>query len=409
MDKQSRKELILSQATTDSPQLQVVCVSTREQFDALKSEWDALAETQVKTIFLTHDWLDLWWQFYGAHFELWTLTVREAGPHGRLIGILPLILKRDGAGFRRLMFMGAGEVTPNHLDVIAYPDLKLNVLRALAIYLRRVSNQWDILQLDKVPADSYTVKQFPKLLGNEELTTWLATSAQCPFVELPDSFEAFLQSRGSSTRRNFRHNLRLLERNLADARFVRVQTDAELDIAFTALVRLHQSRWTQKGYPGAFSNERFVGFHRVMAKRALRTNHLRFYYLQIGSDIAATKYCYRVAESVQFYQKAFDDRWQELSLGFVMDGYAIQQSIIEGARQVDFLEGTEPHKEAWSTGVRDNVCLHAYSPHWRGKVSHWRARATARLVEWSMQNVPLEIRRPIRQAVLRLRRSSPRS
>jgi CelD/BcsL family acetyltransferase involved in cellulose biosynthesis len=193
---------------------------------------------------------------------------------------------------------------------------------------------------------------------------------------------------------------------LPEARFARVENVEELNLAMDALIRMHQARWTRKGYPGAFSNDRFIGFHRTVALRALQAGHLRLYFLQIGSEIAAVRYSYRIADCVQFYLPGFDDRWSDYSPGVLLNGYSIAQSILEGARKIDFLEGGEQYKEHWATDTRDNLRMRVFAPHWRGNLAYVYTQAATRAKDWGVRYLPLGIRRPIWQAVLRLRTAS---
>jgi CelD/BcsL family acetyltransferase involved in cellulose biosynthesis/LmbE family N-acetylglucosaminyl deacetylase len=406
VDTPIRKEEPVNEAMTDHAPLQLTRLSSIAQFNALEAEWNTLAETRVETIFLTHDWLRLWWQFYGADYDLWTLIARDGRTHGELVGIVPLMLHRDSNGFGRLMFMGAGDITPNHLDIIARPDKRMDVLRGLSAYLCQTSAQWDIFELDKLPADACTAEQLNALLHAQGLVTRIETTARCPYVELPASFETFLQACGPSTRKNFGKNRRRFERDFSDVRIARVETVEELNMVMDALIRMHQVRWTQKGYPGSFSNDHFVGFHRAMALRALQAGCLRLYFIRIGLEIAAVRYCYRIADSIQFYQTAFDNRWSEYSPGFLIGCYAIEQSILEGARKIDFLEGNEQHKEHWAKNIQDNLRLRVYAPHWRGKLANVHTQATTKALDWGTGYLPLRIRRPIWQAVLKVRTAS---
>ena len=79
-----------------------------------RAEWDGLVRAMPRpSPFLLHGWLAEWWRHYGDGAEL---TVHVARHDGRLVGALPLVIRRR-AGLRVASFMGG------RLSVL--PDLLL--------------------------------------------------------------------------------------------------------------------------------------------------------------------------------------------------------------------------------------------------------------------------------------------
>src|SRR5688572_11759160 len=110
-----------------------------EGFDRLRDVWGRLvAAGGTENVFLEQAWLARWWRAYGAGQELWTLAASDGGA-GDVGAILPMALERGRGGVRRLTFMGAGEVAPNHLDLLATPEARSDTALAGAVcgYLLR--------------------------------------------------------------------------------------------------------------------------------------------------------------------------------------------------------------------------------------------------------------------------------
>src|SRR3990172_3214461 len=95
-----------------------------------------------------------WWRIYGADHELWTLVARDS--NGALLGIAPLVMERRHLGTRRLFMMGANEIQPDHLDFIVCAEAHAGVVCEFSAYLWQVRAQWDLLDLDSLPAESPT-------------------------------------------------------------------------------------------------------------------------------------------------------------------------------------------------------------------------------------------------------------
>ena len=105
-------------------------VTTQDAFVALGVEWDRLARL-TENIFLERSWLSTWLEIYGTACTPWVLTARNEGV---LVAAMPLAAVKDVFS-RRLEFMGAGPLTPNHLDIIALPELRSRALEAFAARL----------------------------------------------------------------------------------------------------------------------------------------------------------------------------------------------------------------------------------------------------------------------------------
>lgn len=377
----------------------VECLTTFDQFRILEQEWEQLSAQRVDTIFLSYLWLQEWWHIYGADYQIWTLAARQGG---KLIGVMPLILSRALFGIRRLMFMGVGELTPNHLDVITDPEKRDQVFRAFVAHLCQRASVWDVLELDKIPGDSSSMDLLSAALRAEGLSVRTEISATCPYIELPASFEEYLASRGSTTRESYRRVRRKLEKDFPAASYGMAQTPEEVRRVMGALIQLHQARWLQQGFLGSFSNQEFIDFHCTMAQKALRSNMLRLYYLQVNDEIIAVYYCYRIADSVQFYLGGFDERYSKYSPGILINAFAIEQSILEGAKHFDFLEGEERYKQHWMTHSRENLVLRAFRRNGRGRLAEMNLGLRRLLVYTARRFLPEKTRLAIRRVLQRL-------
>lgn len=383
--------------SSENGRLTVDRLSTFEQFAALQPEWQALENKCAKTIFIKYFWLCQWWQTYGADLDLWTLTVRDAG---ELVGILPLMLVRSAAGVRRLTLMGTGEITPNHLNIIAEPEKYIPVAEALTAYLGKTL-AWDVLEFDKLVAESPLIDMLGNHLRTKGLIVQSKVSAECSCIRLPETYELYLKTRSHNMRRRIHKARQHLVRDYPTAAFKRVETPEELEKAMAALIRLHQIRWQKRGYPGSFSNDDFIGFHKAVALSALQQGHLRSCYLEVDDEIIAVKYAFVIADTVQGYLSSFDDRWADYSLGTVLTSYQIESSIESGLQLYDFLEGGESYKSEWAVESQDNVLLQAFTPNLRGRLTYFTTVFAGKFVNWAVESVPVQIRRPLWQALLR--------
>lgn len=382
------------------PGLRVEKVTTLNDFLAVFDEPEGQTALRTENIFLTPLWLSHWWQVYGNEYQVHALLVREGQ---ELVGMLPLALRKTAGGLRCLSFMGAGELTPNDLDILAVPERQHEVLIALAVYLSNTASEWDVLDLDKLPVGSPTIQVFDAHFRSRGHLTDLRLSAQCFSTTLPASVNEFLDRLPASMQRNIRKRQRRLEQDHPDARFVQASTPEQVDHAFEALVKLHQARWVKRGYPGAFSSRRFLAFHRSIAPQALQSGLLRLVYLQAGANVIAVEYIFRVGSVVHDYLGGFDEGWSKYSPGNLLLIFAIQASIESGIRVFDFLEGDESYKQDWGTEVRENSCLHIFSTGWRSRLEYVKFKAVKSVKRFLIRILPKNIRRSLWRLYLRLK------
>src|SRR5690349_21801716 len=61
--------------------------------DPLRSEWDRLALALVSPIYMSYDWVRLWWMYYGGNGELRVFIFFKGED---LVGIVPMYLSKVG-------------------------------------------------------------------------------------------------------------------------------------------------------------------------------------------------------------------------------------------------------------------------------------------------------------------------
>jgi len=334
-------------------------------FLELGDAWDGLASSAVETIFLTREWLTSWLETMAPDAELHVMT---AWSGGRLVAALPLCGGAGDSG-RRWRFMGAGSLTPNHLDIIAEPPFAAAAREGFVEMLLEESGAWDVLEFDKLPADTETAGALHAAFVRAGRATARSVSATCPYIELPPTFDEYLATRGRDHRKDLRRKSRRIAERPEGHRFAAVETAAAADEAIEALMRFHQSRYEAMGHPGAFANSDVVRFHRLVVPRLLASGRLRMKTLSVGGRLAAVSYACRAGSDVQLYLTSFDESFSSLGPGLLLQLHSVAESILEGARRFDFLEGTEAYKSAWCTDERENIRLRVFNATPRGLLS----------------------------------------
>jgi CelD/BcsL family acetyltransferase involved in cellulose biosynthesis len=341
--------------------LEVSIVRSNEELTSLKDAWDACVERYPgSSVFVTWDWLHLWWVHYGRGQPLRLVVARG---EGRVLGLLPLYVQRRRmlAGFssRVLRPVGrGGDTAPDYLGAIVDGDHEQEVLPALcqAVVADR---SWDAMDLTDFLEDSAFPAAMEAACREGGLRVHRRPFGRIPVAPLPATWDAYL----ANMRRDQRHNVRRARRRLVEEHKGRLFTwedAASLDRAIDRLGELHRLRWKDRAESHSFSTEEYVAFHRDVMHACHARGRLRLHCLELEGELVAMNYCYAFRDEMCLFQCGFEPRLEKLRPGYVLVGWSIEQAIAEGMRVFDFLKGEYAYKRIWAPDSRTTGLLHAY-------------------------------------------------
>jgi CelD/BcsL family acetyltransferase involved in cellulose biosynthesis len=179
----------------------------------------------------------------------------------------------------------------------------------------------------------------------------------CPYITLPPSWDAFLRTLRSDARKDLGRRWRRL-REQGEVTIERVTAPDQLEPAWRVLLRLHDDRRQVAGGRSAFTATRSLAFHRAFLQRAAERGWLRLYLMRVGDRYVAAEYCLSMGGRVVDLQTGFDAGWSRFGVSTLLLGHAIEQAIVEGAAEFDFLRGGEAYKQQrWAAALRSDRSL----------------------------------------------------
>jgi len=310
-------------------------------FDTLAGEWDALLHrSAADALFLTLKYQRTWWHHLGEG-ELLILAVRDNGENGELVGIAPLFATDNPQGERVLATVGCVEVS-DYLDLIVAQGWEEAVYSALLDYLAGPSAPaWDMLGLCNTHQDSPTLKVLPILAEARGWAVSMAKDDVCPIVELPGTWEEYLQMLGGKQRREIRRKLRRAGSQAALGWYI-VGPEHNLEAEVEDFLDLMAASTPDKA---AFLTPRMRDFFRQLARMAYNADWLQLAFLEIGGRKAAAYLNFVYNNRVLVYNSGLDWRaFPNLSAGIVLAAYCIRHAIEEGYEAFDFMQGDERYK-----------------------------------------------------------------
>lgn len=368
--------------------------------NSLTERWnDLLSRSGQHNIFLTLEWLSLWWSLEGAGCSLYLLSVEDSA--GELVGAAPLMVKEERwlgkVPIREIAFLGSGRACSDHLDFLARSGLETEVAVSIGRYLREHQSEWDVLHLTGLRENSATPAALMDYLGREY--RWEEQSATpCPYLPIMGTWDAFLRTKGAKFRKKLRYERRVFDEKLK-GQFRACETAEEVSQTLGRMSQLNAARWRKSASGSAFADRRFAGFHEKVALGFLTRGWLRLTRLDVGGEIGAVLYAFAYGGKIFFYNSAFDPRWARYSPGSVLLGCCVEKAFDEGVEEFDFLRGSSAYKQDWTSLMRYDRSVLVVSPGKR--VLLWQtARSTLNLVRTRQgHRLPQPVRRLIKRVM----------
>ena len=302
----------------------------QETFDSLDKRWlDLLPDSSNNTIFTNPIWQRLWWDEFGAGYQLLLFSLQK---NGMLSAIAPLKIK-DG----HLSFIGCPDLC-DYMDFVVRKGPEAEAYASLTHHLLELD--WQTLSLSGVAARSPTYQYLPDLLREHGLTVEVGIEDVCPTVELPSNWEEYL----SSLRKKDRHELRRKMRRLYNAGDARYYVADDPDLFSNDLEDFLSLLVKSRADKAQFLTTEVKGFFQSTVSRLAKEGYVKLLFLELGGRRVSSAICFDYNDSFLLYNSGYDDTYSSLSVGLLLKAFCLKEAIAMGKKSFDFLRGTEPYK-----------------------------------------------------------------
>ncbi|HYD98054.1 MAG TPA: GNAT family N-acetyltransferase [Alphaproteobacteria bacterium] len=346
---------------TAGPAAAVTLARDAAALAALRPHWEALAERCGAGPFQLPVWVESWWRHIGEAGGF-RLAVAAAWRDGRLVGLLPLAIRRRRWG-RQLEWAAT--------DVLDYPDALIDPGEATLPLLDRM---WADLRR----AGGWDVARLADLRPAAACRPWIAARLRfCARTEPAYCIDLPAPGEGGWLRRQggqYRRNVPRAERRLAELGPValdRAATPAEIRDATAALAAQKQRWMAATGHSGAVAAPGMADFLAEVAGVLAARDLLELHALRCGERVAGIVMALRIGRSLGIFLPAYDIDLANAAPGKVMLTRLIEGAVARGYRQVDFLRGGESYKQETADRQVPLACAVAG----RGPLGHLLAAA----------------------------------
>ena len=333
--------------------------------DKKAQAWQLLSENHYNpNIFLTFDWLKLWWEVYSTQQDkLQLIYVWDAQ---EIIAIFPIYLQHAS----QIRFVGTGEpeadeVCSEYLDILVKDNNPQLVCKVIVQYLQTLFTAKYSVTFNNILENSHILS----ILNAVRDTTILISQpvGSRYFISLPTSYPAFEQTRSKCFITQAKRKMRKFEK--LNSEVFQVSSQNDFKDAMHMLVKLHNTNWQNRGVVGAFESDKFKLFHHKFAKLMLDKGCLSMTGLKIDNVIIGVIYNFTYQGIKAFYQMGIDSTIKHnISAGTLLHLVEIESSINSGNTMYDFMKGDDinSYKSAYTQDKTPMFNVSLYNKDFKG-------------------------------------------
>ena len=342
-----------------APTLRVETVESLARLTALELAWTELYKRDPEAqFFLSWPFIERVARAARGEFRI---LVAWSGD-GRAVGILPLRLmtrwSADKGVLRNELHMLGWRFWSDFTGILCDPDLEAEAIDALTGQMRRMD--WGRLLINYMRTGPARLERFcrafPEDLFEHEhqeqkINKGQVDNLKAPYVDLADSFEAYLSDRLSANRRQkLRRLLRQLENDEA-LRVTRcVPETASRDVSI--LTGLWRTMYAT--VKGSLTEELAESYGEIV-EAGLSIGAVYLPVLWHGDNPIAAHACFvdPVRRELHFFVAGRNPMVTDPPAGLLLHAHTIRWAIANGIERYEFLQGDEAYKYAFGARDRD--------------------------------------------------------
>jgi CelD/BcsL family acetyltransferase involved in cellulose biosynthesis len=347
------------------PTFRVETITDYSSFLDLEPVWDRLVEEAgIDHPFLTHEWVRVWWECFGAGNQLHILVVTAGG---KPVAIAPLMLTHVwmyGCRVRRLQFIS--NVHTQRADVIIsrWPQ---EAYQAIWECLANQMAQWDVLKLSQVPSGSLTLEELPRLAAEKGFHIGFWGPISSPYLPLRGTWDSYYESLDSKHRSNLRNRMKRLSQ-LGQVGLEEVSSGEHLDSGLEEGLRIEAAAWKGKAGTAICCCPELHRFYTRFARIAAQRGWLRLQFLTVNGRRIAFHYSLRYKNSLFLLKPGYDPDYAPYSPSNLLCSLVLRDAFKEGLSNYEFLGTADEWKLRWTGATKPHSWLFIFSNALRARI-----------------------------------------
>jgi len=323
-----------------------------DTLDPLAGEWSELADRVEAAPYLYPGWHRAWRTAF-AGGALRVLAARRAG---RLVGVLPMEVRRGG-------WRAPTNAHSPGFDILALDDEAASVLAA-ALFEERPRH----LTIRPVDADGRALQALAAAAAAHGYMTLAHPSGRAPHLRLARD----LRTHERALSRNLRHDVERRLRRLCETGSVSIEI-ANGRTGLEDLLRegfgVEAESWKGRRGTAIAAHNDTTRFYRDLAQWAADAGWLRLAFLRLDGRAIAFQFDLESGSRYYSLKIGYDPAFERFSPGKLLVYTMIARGVARGFRTYELLGTEEPWKERWTDLSRAQVSFRAFSPSTTGRLA----------------------------------------
>ncbi|MBI3384644.1 GNAT family N-acetyltransferase [Candidatus Gottesmanbacteria bacterium] len=296
------------------------------------NEWNRLIEnSHTATVFQTPEYLLSWRESFVSQKEVLLISIFE---DLEVIGIAVFRKQADKATLLGTDRIGlGGDLVTDFGDIIAKEGKEKEIWKEVLLALGKNGIKEVVLDYIRQTSPSFTA--LTKLGHSHEEMLDNAIPDVSPSLDLPKTFNDYLNLLERKNRHELQRKLRRLENTGYDIRVSAKATD------ITEFIRLHKASTLTKD---RFMNSEMVNFFTKIAKGLFSKGFIDLVFMEVEGKSVASTLSFLWKREYWLYNSGFDRNYKDLAVGLLLKGLTIKRAIDLGYNKYNFLRGNERYK-----------------------------------------------------------------
>tara|TARA_Y100000385_G_scaffold277975_1_gene325690 strand:- start:1782 stop:2798 length:1017 start_codon:yes stop_codon:yes gene_type:complete len=334
--------------------MHVNTIDSLDDFNQLETDWNTVYSKDPESqFFLSWTWFPR--IFLDHPDQCRILAVRQDLPGSEYIGFFPIRIKTKWSKSKKLFcneIQMAGTLHwGQYHGFICEPLYETDIIKAFADKLKEM--HWERLTLKYFYASITRTQIFLSQFSNDlfrlskeerKMDGGTIDKLICPYIELPNEYESYLQTLSSNTRQKIRRFNRKLEHS--EDLYITTTSREKLDRDLDILVDLWTDKWASTR--GSDTDEVVQKYRRVVA-HGFENNTLYMPIFWRNDTPLGVLACFVDWQkpNMYFFVAGRNVESKDVFIGWLLHSHNIKWAINNGFKSYDFLHGNETYKYSY--------------------------------------------------------------
>ena len=318
-------------------------IYTSQNYRNLAVNWNQLfSNCEMAFPYMSFAWIESFIEQGHFRGEICILTTWTAD---KLVGVWPLVIRhRWGLRIAEVI----GDEVPSYLGILTDPD-HLSFLPGIVSYCinKRIFDLYFSINLSR---DDVGTQMLMGTFQKEGSTVCRNKRNCCCCIDLPDSFEKYLETTKSIKRRKqLRYEEKKLYSNIS-TEIQHYQGSNINDIVLNRIVKIQNESWLSQRGAADLSNP----FRKHLVRKMSEAGLCDLWIMVLNGEDAAFVLALTSKRRFHYFRTAFDLKHEsQLSIGKILTLHVIREACTGDFKIFDFGHGDAEYKRFWATGYHE--------------------------------------------------------